>query len=257
MMAPTRMTMDMHMLMVMYGVNDRLTLMSMTPYLRNKMEMLMNMGMRDVEEPTMGTSGLGDIELRGIYKIDGPWVGSLGLSLPSGATKEEFNTMGMRFRQPYDMQLGSGTYDLKPAMTYSAYSTDGKLNWGAQAQYTYRTSKNSNDYQLGDNLKVTTWLQRTFGHVTPSVRLAYSDTGRIRGEDPQIRKLRDPVMGAPMPDADPANYGGRRLDSLLGVSCAMGRLSFGVEGGVPLYENLNGLQLKTKWVLSGSARVMF
>jgi hypothetical protein len=207
--------------------------------------------------PPMRTSGLGDTELRGIYKINEHLVGSLGLSLPTGSIDKEFTTMRMTFRDPYDMQLGSGTYDLKPALTYNGLSDDAKWNWGAQAQYTYHIGKNNNDYSLGDNLKITSWLQRAFGPITSWVRMAFNDTGRIKGQDPEIQKLLDPMMGAPTPDADPNNYGGQRLDGLIGVGYQKGSLSFGVEGGVPIYQNLNGLQLKTTWIVNAGVQLMF
>ena len=60
-----------------------------------------------------------------------------------------------------------------------------------------------------------------------------------------------------MPDADPNNYGGQRLDGLIGVSFTKGRFSLGVEGGVPLYQYVNGLQLKTDWLVNAGAQVMF
>jgi hypothetical protein len=165
--------------------------------------------------------------------------------------------MGMQFRAPYDMQLGSGTWDLKPALTYSALSDDAKWNWGTQAMYTYHTGTNSEGYSLGDSFKATSWLQRSFGPATTWLRLAYTDTGRISGRDPEIRKILDPMMGAPTPDADPRNYGGQRLDGLMGINIVAGRLTFGVEGGIPLYQYLNGLQLKTKWVINTGIQVMF
>ncbi len=261
MMIPTGMTMDMHMFMVMYGVTDRLTLMAMTNYQHNEMKMLMDMGPGKMisGEPPMRTSGLGDTELRGIYKINKYLIGSLGLSLPTGSIEEDFETMHMRFRAPYDMQLGSGTYDLKPALTYNGLSDDGKWNWGGQAMYTIRLGKNDNDWSFGDNFKLTGWLQRALGPFTSWVRLAYNNTGRISGEDPQIRMLNHPAkgMGAPMPDADPNNYGGQRLDGLIGLSFTKGSLSLGVEGGIPFYQDLNGLQLKTKWVINAGIQVMF
>jgi nitrous oxide reductase accessory protein NosL len=269
MMIPTEMTMDMHMFMAMYGITDRLTVMAMVNYLENEMEMLMDMGMPmdpskpdkgKTKEPPMRTSGLGDTEIRGIYKINKYLVGSLGLSLPSGNIEKDFVTMGRPpYRQPYDMQLGSGTYDLKPALTYSALSDDSKWNWGAQAMFTWHTGKNENDWKYGDSIKVTGWLQRALGPLTSWLRLAYSDTGRIRGEDPEIKKLLDPRMkvGAPMPDADPDNYGGQRLDGLIGVSVLKGPVSIGIEGGVPLYQNLNGLQLKSTWVINAGIQIMF
>ncbi len=259
MMIPTSMTMDMHMAMIMYGITDRLTVMAMANYQANEMKMLMDMGpmMGIGSMPPMRTSGFGDTEVRGIYKINNYLTGSLGISLPTGDIDKKFTTMGMTFRDPYDMQLGSGTYDLKPALTYNGLSDDAKWNWGAQAQYTYHIGKNDNDWSFGDNLKVTSWLQRAFGPVASWLRLAYNDTGRIKGQDPEIQKLLDPMMGAPTPDADPRNYGGQRLDGLIGVSYTKGPFSVGVEGGVPFYQYLNGLQLKTKWVLNAGIQVMF
>ncbi len=257
MMAPTSMTMDMYMLMGMYGITDRLTVMLMGTYQVNEMNMVMNMGMGNVSQSPMRTSGFGDTELRGIYKINKYLVGSLGLSLPTGSINQEFETMGMQFRAPYDMQLGSGTWDLKPSLTYSALSDDAKWNWGAQATYTYHIGENENDYSLGNNLNVTGWLQRAFGRATTWLRLAYNATGRINGQDPEIQKLLDPMMGAPTPDADPRNYGGQRLNGFIGVSYMKGPFSIGVEGGIPFYQDLNGLQLKTKWVLNAGFQVMF
>ena len=87
MMIPTSMSMDMHMAMVMYGITDRLTGMVMGNYQENKMRMLMDMGpmRRITEDSPMHTSGIGDTELRGMYKINQYLVGSLGISLPTGS----------------------------------------------------------------------------------------------------------------------------------------------------------------------------
>jgi nitrous oxide reductase accessory protein NosL len=259
MMAPTRMSMDMHMLMIMYGLTDRLTLMGMASYQDNAMDMLMNMGMGlgNKPEPTMRTSGPGDAELRGIYKISNQFVGSLGFSFPTGSITQEFTTMGMKFRAPYDMQLGSGTVDIKPALTYNALSEDAAWNWGGQAAYTNHLGRNDAGYSLGDNVKLTSWLQRALGPASAWVRLVYSNTGRISGTDKEIQKSLDPNMGVPSPDADPNNYGGERLDGLIGVSYAKGPFSLGIEGGVPLYQYVNGLQLETDWFLTAGLQVMF
>jgi hypothetical protein len=65
------------------------------------------------------------------------------------------------------------------------------------------------------------------------------------------------MMSAPTPDADPRNYGGQRLDGLIGASLLKGPVSIGIEGGIPLYQNLNGLQLKNTWSLNLGLQVMF
>jgi nitrous oxide reductase accessory protein NosL len=257
MMAPTGMTMDMHMVMAMYGVTDRLTLMGMTNYQENRMDMVMNMGMGNTPDSPMRTSGLGDTELRGIYRIDDHLTGSLGLGIPTGDINQKFTTMGMTFRAPYDMQLGSGTVDLKPALTYNTLSDDARWNWGGQASCTYHVGHNENGYSLGDSAKVTGWLQRAVGPAATWLRLAYNYAGRINGRDAEIDKLLDPVMGAPTPDADPGNYGGHRIDGFVGASFAAGPVSIGVEGGIPLYQYVNGLQLKNDWYLTAGIQGMF
>ncbi|MGO9380358.1 MAG: nitrous oxide reductase accessory protein NosL [Dissulfurispiraceae bacterium] len=259
MMIPQSMTMDMHMVMVMYGITDRLTVMAMTSYQAMQMKMMMDMGpmMGTFSSPPMSTSGVGDSELRAMYKVNDYLVGSLGLSLPTGDVTQAVNIMGMSFRAPYDMQNGSGTYDLKPALTYNGLSDDAQWNWGAQAQYTWHTGENDQGWRYGNSFKATGWLQRALGPFTGSLRLAYSDTTRIVGQDSQIQQILNPMTGAPMPDADPNNYGGTQLDGLLGVSYQHGPFSVGVEGGIPLYQNLNGLQLKTSWTLNACMMVMF
>jgi hypothetical protein len=261
MMVPTSMTMNMHMVMAMYGITDRLTAMAMANYQETEMKMLMDMGpgrMRGNDTP-MRTVGFGDTEVRGIYKICNILTGSLGLSFPTGSIGKEFTTMRTIYRAPYDMQLGSGTYDLKPAITYNDLSGDQKWNWGAQAMYTAHVGRNDHGWRLGNTLKATSWLQRALGQFNSWVRLAYTDTGKIKGKDAQIDKLIHPTtgMGAPMPDADPNNYGGRKLDGLIGLGFAVGPVSLGIEGGVPLYQYLNGLQMKTQWVLNTGIQIMF
>lgn len=257
MMTPTKMTMDMYMLMAMYGVTDRLTLMAMGSYQFNKMDMLMNMGMGNVAQPPSRTEGFGDTELAASYGIARNLVGTLAVSIPTGGISHTTTMMGMEFRAPYDMQTGSGTFDLKPSLTYNATSGDAAWNWGAQGTWVWRMGTNRNDYRLGDILKATTWLQRAVGPAAIWLRLSYADTGRIHGSDPEIDKIQDPVMGAPSPDADPANYGGQRFDGFLGASIGDGPVSLGVEGGIPLYQSLNGLQLKTEWFLTAGLQVMF
>ena len=260
MMIPKSMTMDMYMFMAMYGITDRLTLMGMANYQANAMRMLMDMGppMPPKPDPTMRTSGFGDTEVRGIYQLTEVFAGSLGLSLPTGDIDQSVRIMGMNYHAPYDMQLGSGSFDLKPALTYSELSGDGQWNWGAQAQYTWHTADNANGYRLGDSAKLDSWLQRALGPATVWLRLAYSHTDSMHGRDPDIQRMLGPAMMAPSaPDADPNNYGGERMDGAVGASCKIGRFSIGVEGGVPLYQDLNGLQLKTDWFLTAGVQAMF
>lgn len=202
----------------------------------------------------MKTEGIGDSELRGIYKINKYLTGSVGVSLPSGDINQQVTMMKTTYRAPYDMQPGDGTLDLKPAITVSATTDDGNWNYGGQAMYTWHTGKNNNGWSYGDNFKAMTWLQRALGPAATWLRLTYNNTGAIRGEDTEIAKIN---TSAPMPDSVTSNYGGQRLDGTLGLSFTKGPFSVGVEGGMPLFQDLNGLQMKTSWFMTAGIQVMF
>jgi len=120
--------------------------------------------------------------------------------------------------------------------------------------YTHHIGGNGEGYSLGDSVKLNTWLQRSLGPAATWLRLAYSNTDHINGRDPEINRS---LTLAPSPDADPNNYGGQRIDGFLGASIAWRGFSVGVEAGVPLFQNLNGLQLKNDWYLTAGARYMF
>lgn len=80
-----------------------------------------------------------------------------------------------------------------------------------------------------------------------SARLAGRLAGRIDGDDDEIV--------APVQTADPESYGGQRLDLLFGVNLA-GQSGWlrghrvGFETGLPVYQDLNGPQLETDWLLT-------
>jgi hypothetical protein len=246
MMMPTAMTMDMHMLMAMVGLGDGFTLMGTATYQVSRMDMVMGFE----SHPPVTTSGVGDTELRAIVKFGERLTGSFGVSLPTGRIDRTIRMMEAGFRAPYDMQPGSGTVDLRPALTWAVDGS--RWSGGAQLVLTHRIGRNSSHYNLGDGARATAWLQRASGPVAAWARLAGGVTGRIRGEDPELARIA--VLS---PDNDARNYGGRRLDGLIGVGCTRGPFSFGLEGGAPLHQSLNGVQLKTRWMLSGGLQLMF
>jgi len=278
MMIPTRMSMDMLMFMGMYGVTDRLTLMGMLNYQGMNMPMLMDMG----NMPTMGmppgpyhqvqgvgpmvTGGLGDTQLYAMYKIYdtelGNVTGTLGLNIPTGDTNQQISMMGYTFRAPYDMQNGSGTFDFKPALTYSWLSGDALWNLGAQVSGTIHMGTN-NGWAYGDSYKLSTWGQRAFGDFSTWARATYTDTAPIRGQDANISCLNvscnpaNSMQVSPMPDSDPHNYGGQVLNVFLGAAYQFHAMSIGVEAGMPAYQNLNGLQQKNHWQVTTGMQSMF
>lgn len=252
---PTNMTMDMHMFMVMYDLTDDWSLMGMVNYLRNEGEMYMGMaGMPDMEmtmEP-MKSSGWGDLILGASYQVIPTLSASLGVSYPIGSIDEKGSMMAgdPAKRLPYGMQLGSGSYDLIPAFIY--HDQRGPIAWNALGSFTYRTGDNDNDYRLGNKLEMSGGLNyqvNANGLIT--TRLAYTMWGKVRGRDSQL----DPMTS---PEADPEAQGGVRLDTLIGVSTHVSEaFTVGVEYGTPIYQKLNGPQLKVTSMISLGFKYMW
>lgn len=250
MVAPKSMPMQMHMLGVMYGVNGGLTLMAMAPYVILEMDHVTRMG----TEFTTKSDGVGDVKVVANYLL--PVQGShrvhlnAGLSLPTGSIDKRDDTpAGPDQKLPYPMQLGSGTWDIIPGVTYRGFS--GSWLWGAQGLGVVRIGENGNDYTLGNRFEATGWLSRILGAgLSGSARLDWNWWGDIDGADPELNP-------AVVPTADPGLRAGNRLDLLLGLNYVRGGLSLSVEGGVPAYQYLDGPQLETDWLLTAGLNWSF
>ncbi len=264
---PSHKTMDAFKFMGSYGITDQLTLMGIINYQANGLQQMpqdrrINGQPNIYSTSPVNTSGLGDTELDAIYKIHdsklGKVTGTVGLSIPTGSTSQESTAAdGYGYRAPYDMQPGSGTVDLKPALTYNWITDNALWNLGGQASGIVHTGTNRG-WAYGNSLNLSTWGQRAFGPATTWVRLKYTDTAQIRGQDPNIQMLMEPKRwSSSTPDADPANYGGQILNAFIGASYKYNAFSFGLEGGVPAYQNLNGLQLKNSWQITSGFQAMF
>lgn len=246
--APLEMDMSSSMLHVMYAPTDQLTLMGMAPYLRKSMRHVTRTG----RTFTTRTQGLGDIKIGALYDFwrgEGSRVIALGtLSLPTGDISERDETPMGNTILPYPMQLGSGTFDLQPGLTYLGNAD--LWAWGAHVSGWIRPYRNSKGYRLGHEATVTAWGSRElFNGVSSSLRLDYRHWGNISGADDRL----NPKV---VPTADPDLRGGRRLDLLLGFNLYQteGALSghrIALEAGVPIYQWLEGpqLELDFRWSL--------
>jgi len=249
MVTPTDMDMQMHMFGIMYAVTNKLTLMGMIPYVKKSMNHLARAGggFKTTSE------GLSDISISGLYKIydDGSnkLIINFGLSFPTGSIDKKDDTpMGSNQQLPYPMQLGSGTWDLVPGITYSGNYQN--LNWGSQVLGVIRIGENDRNYTLGDKLNLTAWTAYNINYwISISGRLDWGFWGNIDGADPDL----NPSV---VPTADPGLQGGNRLDALFGFNFVNQkgpkwlqgqRLAF--EFGFPVYQDLDGPQLETDWVL--------
>ncbi len=256
---PTEMTMDMHMFGAMYAPTDWLTLMLMSSYIKKDMDHLTFMGpvgntIRG--EFTTRTSGFGDTKLSGLIRLYDDDTHhfhlNAGLSLPTGSITETDDVLaptGARptLRLPYPMQLGSGTFDLLPGVTYTGQS--GNMGWGAQYSGVIRLEdENHEDYSLGDEHRLTAWgtyLWKPW--ISTSARVAGQTIDKISGQNPDIV--------APVQTADPDNHGGERVDVLFGMNLigqtgVLAGHRLALELGAPIYQDLNGPQLETDWSLT-------
>ena len=256
---PTQMTMDMHMFGAMYAPTDWLTLMLMTSYLKKDMDHITYMGPAGTTVRggfTTRSSGFGDTKLSGLIRLydDGTHHFHLnaGISFPTGSISEEDDVLAPTgatptLNLPYPMQLGSGTYDFLPGITYTG--TSGNKAWGTQYTGVIRLEdENHKDYSLGDEHRITAWASYSWKPwISSSIRIAGQTIDKIDGQNPDIV--------APVQTADPDNQGGERVDLLLGVNLlgqegALSGHRVAFEFGAPVYQDLNGPQLETDWVFT-------
>ena len=234
MMAPTKMTMDMHMFGLMYAPTNKTTLMMMLSYIEKDMDMLMKMSGETIP---MDSEGLGDIKIGALHNIfseAGQKIHlNLMMSLPTGSIDEE-NDSGTVM--PYAMQLGSGTFDLLPGITYTAQAES--FSYGAQAQATIRLGENDRDYTLGDRYKLQSWVQApVHQRVSLSLRLAYEDWDNISGEDDELNAMMTPTADADL-------QGGNLLSAGIGMNVTLPEgHRVAVEYSKELEQDLDGPQM--------------
>ncbi|MEJ8568115.1 transporter [Elongatibacter sediminis] len=261
---PETMTTDMHMFGLMYAPSDRVTLMLMANYLEKEMGHVTwqgPMGTTVLGRFTTRTEGLGDTSISALVGLfdNGSQRAhlTLGLSLPTGDIEESgtvLTPMGMTpsLRLPYPMQLGSGSYDPILGITWAGRAN--AWGWGAQWRSVLRVADNDEDYRLGDEHRLNVWLSRL---LTPgaslSLRLEGYDRGNISGQDRLIM--------APVQTADPDRHAARRLGLGIGLNLAGSgdlaghRLAF--EFHVPLYQDLDGPQMESDWMLTAGYQYAF
>jgi hypothetical protein len=249
---PTEMTTDMVMIGGMYAPTDEVTLMLMANYIDREMDHITfqgGAGTTQLGTFKTRTKGLGDTKASALIRLYDDSMHHIhlnaGLSLPTGSIKETDtvlapNGMTPELRLPYAMQLGSGTFDLNPGVTYTGKHN--KMGWGAQYTGTFRLGENSQNYSLGDKHSLSTWGSYL---VTPAI----SASVRITGEtESKIDGIDDQII-APVQTANPDNYGGQRLSLSLGLNSVIpnGALKghrFSVEATLPVYQDLNGPQME-------------
>lgn len=275
---PNNMTMNMHMLDLMVAPTDWLTLMLMPQWVDMDMHMTPNPnvqldgghgGHAAVHEHQTG--GIGDLGMYGLFKLYGDHHHHLNLALGASAPTADVDLIQRKtavnpiFNNPlhYCMQLGSGTWDFKPALTYSGQAE--QFLWGAQVNGTLRLeSQNKSGFAFGDIFQGTAWggYQWT-DWLSTTARGVFTSQSEIKGRYPTLLVDDSANPGRQIPYQDqhidtfgqPENYGGSFVDLGLGINVSIPHGAFAgnslkFEWLQPIYTNFNGYQPDRDYALN-------
>ncbi|MDF2377192.1 MAG: hypothetical protein P1U81_13185 [Verrucomicrobiales bacterium] len=234
--ATTEMTMEMHMMGLMYAPTDTVTLMAMTGYEFNKMDHVTRPGsparMMRGETFKMATEGWGDTQFGALVKFHDANKRRAHLNLMMSAPT------GNLTEKAYPMHTGTGTWDLLPGVTY--LWQEGNISGGSQLTGRVHLGDNDLRFAYGDSVEGTSWLAyRLTDYLSVSGRLSLEHTADIDGVD---ARLTAPFMAPPQ---DAANHGGTWAEAGLGLNVLVGggnRVAF--EAVMPFYQDLNGPQME-------------
>ena len=248
--APKDMQMYMHMVGVMYAPSNRVTLMVMSSYLKNSMNLNMLMTGKSF---STSSQGFGDTKVMALVNIFNKnhqaLHANVGVSLPTGnINKKDVTPMSMsnKTQLAYPMQLGSGTYDVNVGATYLGQNEI--FSYGAQAIATFRTGNNNNSYTLGNQLNTVAWFAYPVSKtLSVSTSTSFHIEGKVKGADKNI----DMMSTKMMPLFNTANSGRKQVDLGLGLNYMFRKslhgLRLATEFKLPVYQYANGVQMNRRW----------
>ena len=253
---PTTIIQEAHIADLTYRYSRRLSLIAQIPYIRQSTEHISTVP--GFDEFTINSSGLGDITVGAGYtaleRERDLLVFATRLSLHNGSIDEKGRTPRSASEDtqlPYTMQLGSGTYDLTPSLTYEHFSD--RINWGASLAYTARIGRNNRGYSLGNKFTAQLWSgYKINSYIKPGIIIRAQSWEKIDGRDDEI------IVPGPFPYpaavTNPELFGGEKVNLIASLKLSsmlfkekVQSLSF--QFGRPVYEKLNGPQPKEDWNL--------
>ncbi|MFM2225021.1 MAG: hypothetical protein RJA07_1223 [Bacteroidota bacterium] len=269
-MLSTQMNMQMHMLMAMYGVSNKLTLMAMFNYRVNTMNMQMlqtntstmvNMHHSNSTNETMMNGGFSDVQLFAMYSLFQNETHQLivfsGLNVPMGSINKKGNADDMAYpstRFPYAMQLGTGSWDVLPGLSYTFQQN--KFASGVQLNNALRLFNNQNNYSVGNETALHLWSAYSWlNSVSSSIHIEANYVGKIKGKDAALYQFNEP-------SANVINYGGRFLRAYIGSSYtsknkSLSHFKISAEYGFQLMYQYNGIEIPLKNILNTSINYSF
>jgi len=251
--SPTNMTHEMHMVHIMRGMTDDVTLYAMV--------MLPSLTMDHIRGPmnpagpgtffTTHNSGFGDTTIGALLRLysdeDDDLIFNLGGSIPTG---DIFRTTtiptGGAVEQPlpYPMRLGSGTFNARPGVTWKRYFEFG--SFGTQFQTDLPIGRNYREYSVGDEFRLNTWYSHLLSrNLSTSIRVENLWRTNYDGADPMTP---DAVISTNVESF----RGGYTLNLGLGAAALLNGHLLNVEFVPMLHQDLDGIQLETDWSLVAS-----
>ncbi|MBT4989477.1 MAG: transporter [Rickettsiales bacterium] len=242
-MIPTEMTMKMHMIGLMYGIGHNFNISVMGSFIEKDMDNYGNMSGAFFRD----SQGVGDTKINTSYQFYNndniKALFNLAISLPTGDIDESYDGS----RLAYAMQIGSGSYDILPGLSFNKSYND--YSYGGQLNAIFRTDMNDNGYKFGDQYNSTIWAARRINNnYSISTRFNYTKTEAIEGFDNSL------TIGM-MPTANPALYEREKLELLIGVNFIatnnniMNGNRLALEFGIPIYERVDGPMLASDYRL--------
>ncbi len=237
-----------HILRVGYHVSNNLQVAISIPYIIQETDHISSV--EGFERFLLRSEGLGDTVLSTSYKLFSNdvynWQISGGISFPTGSIDEEGDTpRGPGDQQlPYTMQLGSGTFDFPLSL---GFETKGEHSLSVNLSAMLRTGRNDRNYRLGNNYDIRTRYNYRASEALSAfagLEIGYSEA--IHGQDDELIVAGD--FPYPASITNPALFGGKKISINTGLSWKASN-SFKLSGDFsrPVYQNLNGPQIRELW----------
>lgn len=231
-----RMDMHMHMFGAMFAPHDSVTLMAMTSYRDNFMKMQgrghgKSHGRREHsgESHEMGSRGFGDTKLSALLPLlrlqDAIILLNAEVSIPTSSIEQE----GKNGILPYAMQLGSGSFELMPGVTF--YAPRNNWSFGVQTRAAIPMNENGSGYRRAPLTMSMLWRARRLNNwVSVSVCSLFENWGNIAGEGTTLNPQMTPTM-------DTRLQGASRASLLLGSNLnLLAGQRFALEIHFPIYQ---------------------
>ena len=247
---PQRGTFQEHLFTLEWAPTNDLTLQGILPVILRKIDFVGS----DGSHPVVDVTDLYDIQLYALYVLkrwDRQQIHlNMGVQMPLGVFDPLQPGNVILVPTPTSPQLtyptrtSDGTWDYLPGITYRGQSD--WWTWGAQGLGIVRFGINRYGYRLGDEGNFNGWLSRRLNDwASASVRLNGHVWGNIFGADQRLNANLTPTNRTDL-------QAGQRMSILFGMNFMIpdGLLRgqfLGIEGGIPVYQSLDGPQLQQRY----------